>query len=89
MDLLMPEVDVAASQQIALGLVDLVRVDAPRACGGVALAPADGNDFEILLSGARAARSGTAQGKVGLAAEMCGANAVATSGSCRHSPWCW
>ncbi|HEX7841648.1 MAG TPA: sigma 54-interacting transcriptional regulator [Kofleriaceae bacterium] len=66
---LMPEVDALACQQITLGLLDLLRVDAPRVCGGVALAPADGNDFEILLSGARAARAGSGPSKVGLAAE--------------------
>ncbi|HEX2688207.1 MAG TPA: sigma 54-interacting transcriptional regulator [Kofleriaceae bacterium] len=66
---LMPEIDVAAAQQITIELLALVRVDAPRACGGIALAPADGNDFEILLSGARSARSGAGPGKVGLAAE--------------------
>ncbi|HEX8112188.1 MAG TPA: sigma 54-interacting transcriptional regulator [Kofleriaceae bacterium] len=66
---LMPEVDAAMAQQLTRGLLDLLCVDAPRACGGVALAPADGNDFEILLSGARAARGGAGPGKVGLAAE--------------------
>jgi DNA-binding NtrC family response regulator/pSer/pThr/pTyr-binding forkhead associated (FHA) protein len=66
---LMPEVELVALQQIAHGLLELLRVDAPRVCGGVALAPADGNDFEILLSGARAARAGAGPGKVGLAAE--------------------
>jgi DNA-binding NtrC family response regulator/pSer/pThr/pTyr-binding forkhead associated (FHA) protein len=66
---LMPEVDVAVAQQITLELLELLRVAAPRACGGVALAPADGNDFEILLSGARAARTGAGPSKIGLAAE--------------------
>jgi two-component system response regulator AtoC len=66
---LMPEVDATAAQQITLGLLDLLRVGAPNVCGGVALAPADGNDFEILLIGARAARDRAGPGEVGLAAE--------------------
>jgi len=66
---LTPEVDLAASQQITLGLLELLRVDAPHACGGVALAPADGNDFELLLIGARAARDKARPGEVRLAAE--------------------
>jgi len=66
---LMPEVDAAASREIALGLVDRLRAAAARPRGGLALAPADGNDFEILLIGARAARERAAAGEVGLAAE--------------------
>ena len=66
---LMPEVDVAAAREITRGLLELVRGGAPHARGGVALAPADGNEFEILLIGARAARERAAAGEVGLAAE--------------------
>ena len=68
---LMPEVDVAASREITLGLLELLRADAPHAYGGVALAPADGNDFESLLIGARVARDKAGPGKVALAAESC------------------
>jgi DNA-binding NtrC family response regulator/pSer/pThr/pTyr-binding forkhead associated (FHA) protein len=66
---LMPELDVAASREITRGVLELLRVGAPQARGGVALAPADGNDFEILLIGARAARDRAGPGEVGLAAE--------------------
>jgi len=66
---LLPEADVAASREITLSVLELLRTAAPRACGGVALAPADGNDFEILLIGARAARERAGPGAVGLAAE--------------------
>jgi DNA-binding NtrC family response regulator/pSer/pThr/pTyr-binding forkhead associated (FHA) protein len=66
---LMPEVDVAAAQAITRELLALLRVGAPHAHGGVALGPADGNDFEILMIGARAARDQAAPGEVGLAAE--------------------
>ncbi|HET7499930.1 MAG TPA: sigma 54-interacting transcriptional regulator [Kofleriaceae bacterium] len=66
---LMPEVDVAAARAIALDVLDRLRTAAPRACGGIALAPSDGNDFEILLIGARAARERAAAAAVGLAAE--------------------
>ena len=66
---LMPEVGITALQQIALRLLESLRVDAPYARGGVALAPADGNDFEILLIGARAARDRAGPGKVALSAE--------------------
>jgi len=66
---LMPEVDVMASKQIMLGLLELLRKAALHTRGGIALAPADGNDFEILLIGARAARDGASPGEVRLAAE--------------------
>jgi len=66
---LMPEVDLTASRERALGLLEVLRAAAPRACGGVALAPADGNDFEILLVGVRAARDRAGPGEVALAAE--------------------
>jgi DNA-binding NtrC family response regulator/pSer/pThr/pTyr-binding forkhead associated (FHA) protein len=66
---MLPEADVAASRELTLGVLELLRTAAPRACGGIALAPADGNDFEILLIGARAARERAAPGAVGLAAE--------------------
>ena len=66
---LMPEVDVAAARETTRELLELLRVGAPHARGGVALAPTDGNDFEILLIGARAARDQAGPGEVGLAAE--------------------
>jgi two-component system response regulator AtoC len=66
---LMPEADVAASREITLGVLDRLRAAAARPCAGLALAPADGNDFEILLIGARAARERAGAGEVGLAAE--------------------
>jgi len=59
---LMPEVDITASRERALGLLEALRAAAPRACGGVALAPADGNDFEIPVGrGPRRPRSGRAR----------------------------
>ena len=66
---LMPEVDAPAARELALGVLDRLRAAAARPCGGLALAPADGNDFESLLLGARAARDRAGPGEVGLAAE--------------------
>ncbi|HEX2686644.1 MAG TPA: sigma 54-interacting transcriptional regulator, partial [Kofleriaceae bacterium] len=66
---LMPEVDVTMAREITHALIDILRAIAPRACGGVALAPTDGNDFEILLIGVRAARDRAGPGEVALAAE--------------------
>jgi DNA-binding NtrC family response regulator len=66
---LLPEVDIAAAREIAVGLLERLRAAAVRPCGGLALAPADGNDFEILLIGARAARDRAGAGEVGLASE--------------------
>ena len=66
---LMPEVDVAAARELVLDLLERLRAAAARPCGGLAMAPADGNDFEILLIGARAARERAAAGDVALAAE--------------------
>jgi two-component system response regulator AtoC len=66
---LMPEVDVAAAREIARGVLELLRAGAPEARGGVALAPVDGNDFESLLIGSRAARDGAGPGEVKLASE--------------------
>jgi two-component system response regulator AtoC len=66
---LMPEVDVTAARKLVLDLLERLRAAAARPCGGLAMAPADGNDFEILLIGARAARERAAAGDVALAAE--------------------
>ena len=66
---LMPEVDVVAAREIARGVLELLRAGAPASRGGVALAPVDGNDFESLLIGARAARDGAGPGEVKLASE--------------------
>ena len=66
---LMPEVDVAASREIILDLLERLREATARPRGGLALAPSDGNDFEILLIGARAAREQASAGEVALAAE--------------------
>jgi transcriptional regulator with GAF, ATPase, and Fis domain len=66
---LMPEVDVTVSREVTRGLLERLHAAATRPCGGLALAPADGNDFEILLIGARAAREQAGAGEVGLAAE--------------------
>jgi DNA-binding NtrC family response regulator len=66
---LLPEIDDAAACAVVRGVLDLLGVGAPHARGGVALAPADGNDFEILVIGARAARDRASPREVGLAAE--------------------
>jgi two-component system, NtrC family, response regulator AtoC len=66
---LMPEVDVTAARELVRDLLERLRAAAARPCGGLAMAPADGNDFEILLIGARAARERAAAGEVALAAE--------------------
>jgi two-component system response regulator AtoC len=66
---LTPEVDVAAAREIARGLIELLHASAPHARAGVAGAPADGNDFELLLVAARAACDRVGPDKVGLAAE--------------------
>jgi DNA-binding NtrC family response regulator len=65
----MPEADLAAARELARGLVERLRAAAARPCGGLALAPGDGNDFELLLIAARAARDRAAPGEVGLASE--------------------
>jgi len=65
----MPEVDAVTAREITRGLLELLRVSTPHTCGGIALAPADGNDFEILLVGARAACDRAGPGEVELAAE--------------------
>jgi two-component system response regulator AtoC len=67
---LLPEVDAATSREITLELLQLLRAAALHAYGGIALAPADGNNFEILLIGARAARDRAGPGEVELAAEI-------------------
>jgi DNA-binding NtrC family response regulator len=66
---LMPEVDGAAAGVLTRELLEHLRGSGPDARAGLALGPADGNDFEILLIGARAARDRAAAGEVGLAAE--------------------
>ena len=66
---LMPEIDPGAARDVAREVVERLRGAAAQPCGGLALAPADGNDFEILLIGARAARDRAAPGEVALAAE--------------------
>jgi two-component system, NtrC family, response regulator AtoC len=66
---LVPEVDATAARALAGALLEALRDIAPLARAGLALAPADGNDFELLLIGARAARDRAGQGEIVLAAE--------------------
>ncbi len=67
--LLLPEVDTAGARDVVQRVLKALRGPVPSARAGIAVGPADGNDVDVLMIGARAAAEPTARGELALAAD--------------------